>query len=166
MVQKTRPANDLANMVVLVDDDPNLRETVGFILEAEGSQVETASHGVEGLDAVRRCKPKVAILDVMMPRMDGYEVCKAVREDPELASMFIMMITALGEESAKAKAMQVGADLFMTKPYDHEIILQVIQDIFAGRLVSHQRSRIDGPVVHYHCTLTRGSSSAFDKPQE
>ena len=85
---------DLSNMVVLVDDEPNIRETVAFILEAEGVEVETGSDGVEGLEAVRRSKPKVVLLDVMMPRMDGYEVCEAIRNDPELAGVFVMILTA------------------------------------------------------------------------
>ena len=74
----------LNDSVVLVDDEPNIRETVAFILEAEGVEVETAADGSQGLAAVRRIKPKVLLLDVMMPRMDGYEVCRAIRSHPAL----------------------------------------------------------------------------------
>ncbi len=138
----------LADMVVLVDDEPNIRETVAFILEAEGVEVETGSDGVEGLEAVRRCRPKLVLLDVMMPRMDGYEVCRAIRQDPELAGTFVMILTARGQKSDEEKALEVGADLYMSKPFDDEVVLQVIRDVFEGRLVSHHADG-SGPVVHY-----------------
>ena len=102
-------SNELKDMVVLVDDEPNIRETVAFILEAEGLEVETGSDGVEGLEAVKRCRPKVVLLDVMMPRMDGYEVCQAIREDPSLRGVFIMILTARGQKSDEVKALEVGA---------------------------------------------------------
>ncbi len=143
---------ELNDMVVLVDDEPNIRETVAFILEAEGVEVETGSDGVEGLEAVRRCKPKVVLLDVMMPRMDGYEVCRAIRSDPELSGVFVMILTARGQKSDEAKALEVGADLYMSKPFDDEVVMQVIRDVFDGRLVSKQGSAADGPVVHYQRT--------------
>ncbi|RMD81949.1 MAG: response regulator [Candidatus Dadabacteria bacterium] len=136
-------------MVVLVDDEPNIRETVAFILEAEGVEVETGCDGVEGLEAVRRCKPKVVLLDVMMPRMDGYEVCRAIRSDPELAGVFVMILTARGQKSDEAKALEVGADLYMSKPFDDEVVMQVIRDVFDGRLVSKHAASGEGPVVHY-----------------
>jgi len=148
-VEARQRGNGLTDMVVLVDDEPNIRETVAFILEAEGVEVETGSDGVEGLDAVRRCQPKVVLLDVMMPRMDGYEVCRAIRADPALAGVFVMILTARGQKSDEAKALEVGADLYMSKPFDDEIVLQVIQDVFEGRLRSMQGISEDGPVVHY-----------------
>ena len=142
-------SSDLNNVVVLVDDEPNIRETVAFILEAEGVEVETGCDGVEGLEAVRRCKPKVVLLDVMMPRMDGYEVCRAIRNDPELDGIFVMILTARGQKSDEETALEVGADLYMSRPFDDEIVLQVIQDVFEGRLFSHDGGEDNGPVVHY-----------------
>ncbi len=151
-MEPDRLNTQLNDMVVLVDDEPNIRETVAFILEAEGVEVETGSDGVEGLEAVRRCKPKVVLLDVMMPRMDGYEVCRAIRSDPELQGVFVMILTARGQKSDEAKALEVGADLYMSKPFDDEVVMQVIRDVFDGRLVSKQGSTEDGPVVHYQRT--------------
>jgi DNA-binding response OmpR family regulator len=148
-LEAMRMGSDLTNMVVLVDDEPNIRETVAFILEAEGVEVSTGSDGVEGLEAVRRCRPKVVLLDVMMPRMDGYEVCKAIRQDADLAGVFVMILTARGQKSDEVKALEVGADLYMSKPFDDEIVLQVIQDVFEGRLSSRHSATGSGPVVHY-----------------
>jgi len=136
-------------MVVLVDDEPNIRETVAFILEAEGLEVETGSDGVEGLEAVKRCKPKVVLLDVMMPRMDGYEVCQAIRRDAELAGVFILILTARGQKSDEVKALEVGADLYMSKPFDDEVVLQVIQEVFEGRLASRHGTPGANTGVHY-----------------
>ena len=150
-------STELKDMVVLVDDEPNIRETVAFILEAEGLEVETGSDGVEGLEAVKRCKPKVVLLDVMMPRMDGYEVCQAIRQDAELSGVFIMILTARGQKSDEVKALEVGADLYMSKPFDDEVVLQVIQEVFEGRLASrHGNENNDGSGVHYQRTSVAG----------
>lgn len=140
---------ELKDMVVLVDDEPNIRETVAFILEAEGLEVETGSDGVEGLDAVKRCRPKVVLLDVMMPRMDGYEVCQAIRQDRALDGVFIMILTARGQKSDEAKALEVGADLYMSKPFDDEVVLQVIREVFEGRLASRYGAVAGDTGVHY-----------------
>jgi DNA-binding response OmpR family regulator len=143
-----RVNTELRNMVVLVDDEPNIRETVAFILEAEGIEVETGADGVEGLEAVKRCKPKVVLLDVMMPRMDGYEVCREIRNTPALAGVFVMILTARGQKSDEVKALEVGADLYMSKPFDDEVVLQVINEVFEGRLASRHGSTSDTG-VHY-----------------
>ena len=127
---------ELGNMVVVVDDHQSIRETVAFILEAEGIEVETGADGVEGLEAVKRCKPKVVLLDVMMPRMDGYEVCREIRNTPTLAGVFVIILTARGQRSDQVKALEAGADLYMTKPFDEEVVLEVINEVFEGRLAS------------------------------
>jgi len=125
---------ELQNKVVLVDDEVSILETVAFILEAEGIEVETAGDGVEGLEAVKRCKPKVVLLDVMMPRMDGYEVCQEIRKTPELEGVFVLILTARGQRSDEAKALAVGANLYMSKPFDSEVVLEVIKKVFEGSL--------------------------------
>lgn len=122
----------LRDCVVLVDDEANIRETIAFILDAEGVEVATASDGIEGLAAVRRLKPKVVLLDVMMPRMDGYEVCSAIRQDPNLIGTYVIILTAKGQRSDAQKALEVGADLYLTKPFDDEVVLKVIGEVFAG----------------------------------
>ena len=144
-----RVNTELRNMVVLVDDEPNIRETVAFILEAEGIEVETGADGVEGLEAVKRCKPKVVLLDVMMPRMDGYEVCREIRNTPELEGVFVMILTARGQKSDEVKALEVGADLYMSKPFDDEVVLQVINEVFEGRLASRHGNASSDTGVHY-----------------
>ncbi len=127
-----KDATKLTDCVVLVDDEPNIRETVAFILDAEGIDVETASDGARGLDAVRRARPKVVLLDVMMPEMDGYQVCRAIREDPTLAGVYVLILTAKGQKADELKAMEVGADRYVSKPFDDEVVLSLIREVFAG----------------------------------
>jgi len=122
----------LRDCVVLVDDEANIRETVAFILDAEGVEVATAADGVEGLSAVRRLKPKVVLLDVMMPKMDGYEVCRAIRQDPNLVGTYVIILTAKGQRSDERNAMDVGADMYLSKPFDDELVLRTIGEVFAG----------------------------------
>ena len=124
---------ELKNSVVLVDDEPNIRETVAFILEAEGFEVRTAGDGIAGLEMVRKHRPKVVLLDVMMPRMDGHEVCRAIRQDEDLAQVFVVVLTARGQKADEMRALEVGAALYMSKPFDDEVVLDVIRDVFDGR---------------------------------
>ena len=116
---------------------------------AEGFDVDTAVDGVDGLAKVRAIKPKLVLLDVMMPRMDGYEVCQTIRADQDLVGVFILILTAKGQKSDELKALEVGADLYMSKPFDDEVVVHVIRDVFEGRLVSQAGSAGGGPVVHY-----------------
>ena len=122
----------LRDCVVLVDDEANIRETIAFILDAEGVEVATAADGIEGLAAVRRLRPKVVLLDVMMPRMDGYEVCRAIRQDVNLIGTYVIILTAKGQRSDEREALEAGADLYLSKPFDDEVVLKLIGEVFAG----------------------------------
>ncbi len=135
----TSPSGELRDCVVLVDDEPNIRETVAFILDAEGIEVETAVDGEDGLAAVQRLRPKVVMLDVMMPRMDGYAVCSAIKSDPALRGVFVVILTAKGQKADEIEALRVGADRYLSKPFDDEVMLGIIRDVFAGDVWSLQR---------------------------
>ncbi len=128
--------NELQNRIVVVDDELNNRDTVAFILDDEGFVVDTAVDGPEGLDTIRTIKPKLVLLDVMMPRMDG-----------ELAGIFIVIITANGMKLDERPALEVGADLYMTKPFDEEVVVHIVREVFAGRLVSQAGRTAQDPVV-------------------
>jgi len=120
----------LNNIVAIVDDEPNIRETATFILEMEGYHVVTACNGEEALALLRREKPKIVLLDVMMPRKNGYEVCAEVKADPALKDIYVVMLTAKGQKMDKERALLVGADRYMTKPFDDEEILQILGRLF------------------------------------
>lgn len=123
--------NNLNNIIAIVDDEPNIRETASFILEMEGFKVVKACNGEEALNIIKNKKPKIVLLDVMMPQKDGYEVCRLIKQDPELRNIFIIMLTAKGQKTDEQRATQVGADCYMTKPFDDEEVLRIIDEIFS-----------------------------------
>lgn len=113
-------------LVLLVDDEPNIRETVSFILEMEGFRVVTAEDGEEGLEKIRALKPPVVLLDAMMPRRDGFDVCRTVKADPSLAGVKVVMLTALGQKADQERGQAAGADYYVTKPFDEEELLALL----------------------------------------
>jgi CheY-like chemotaxis protein len=113
-------------LILLVDDEPNIRETVSFILEMEGFRVVTAADGEEAVTQVRRLHPPVVLLDAMLPRRDGFEVCKTIKSDPALAGTKVVMLTALGQKSDQERALRAGADFYVTKPFDEEELLALL----------------------------------------
>ncbi len=115
------------NMRILVaDDDPDITEIISFSLRRHGYQVLTARNGQEALELAQRDRPDVVILDVMMPRIDGFEVCRRLR----LASrMPIIMLTAKDEENDKVFGLDVGADDYLTKPFSHKELLARIRAV-------------------------------------
>jgi len=107
----------MAGEILVVDDEPNIVLSLEFLMKKEGYQVRTASNGEEAMQAIREAKPNLVLLDVMMPRMDGYEVCQAVRSDPDLQDVLILMLTAKGREVEREKGLALGADDYVTKPF-------------------------------------------------
>ncbi len=105
-----------AARLVVVEDDPDLLDVLRESLSREGYEVLTAGDGLEGLALIRESRPDLVCLDVMMPGMDGIEVCRALRADPELQGMPILMLTAKGEESDVVLGLGVGADDYVVKP--------------------------------------------------
>ncbi len=107
----------MANIILLVEDDPTLRDTMAYRLRAEGYQVITAVDGPAALDAARKTHPDLVLLDLMLPGLDGLEVCKQIRANQETASTPIIMLTARTEESDKIIGLELGADDYVTKPF-------------------------------------------------
>ena len=124
------PLNDV---VVVVDDEPNYRDTLIFVLEAQGFPTVSASDGIEGLEALRFHRPKVVVVDASMPRMDGYQFVREVRSDRHLRDVFVLFITGSTEHDAQLKAMGAGADAYMTKPIDHDELLALVGARFEDR---------------------------------
>lgn len=117
-------------LVLVVDDSPSIRETISFILEMEGFRVESAVNGREGLDRIRALRPRAVLLDAMMPELDGFEVCRQVKQDADLAATVIIMLTAMGQRVDEERARDAGVDFFLTKPFDHEEAVELLNDIF------------------------------------
>lgn len=117
----------MTQKILIVDDEPNiviLMEQALEDLEDEGIELLTARNGVEALETIKTEKPDLVFLDVMMPKMSGLEVCRIVKQDLQMADVYIIMLTAKGQEFDKQKGMDVGADLYLTKPFRPREVLE------------------------------------------
>lgn len=101
--------------IIVVDDDPHIRELVSVFLQQEGFTVIAAENGLEALALLEKTPADLAVLDIMMPEMDGFELCRELRE---LYDMPLLMLTALGETAQKVKAFAIGTDDYMVKPFE------------------------------------------------
>jgi DNA-binding response OmpR family regulator len=115
--------------ILAVDDEPNILLSLEYILEQEGYDVHTACDGEEALEVAEKVEPDLVLLDVGMPRRDGYEVCRLLRESEKLASVKVVMLTAKGQPLEKKKGLEVGANVYVTKPFSAEELLQTIESI-------------------------------------
>jgi DNA-binding response OmpR family regulator len=106
-----------AYRVLIADDEPNILISLEFLMKREGHAVTIARDGVAALEAIRRDKPDLVLLDVMMPGKSGFEVCAEVRADEALNSVRILLLTAKGRDTDVAQGLGVGADGYMTKPF-------------------------------------------------
>ena len=112
--------------ILIADDDSNIVQALRFLMEKEGYVVRVATDGEAALAAVARHRPDVLLLDVMMPRRNGFDVCKAIRADPDLAGTRIIMLSAKGLAGERERGLRAGADDYVTKPFStRELILRV-----------------------------------------
>jgi phosphoribosyl 1,2-cyclic phosphodiesterase len=113
--------------IVLVDDDADIRRIVEMRLKLAGFQVLTAADGQAGLELIRKERPPVVVLDLMMPRMHGFAVCQAIRSDPELFGTYVIIGSAKAYAADIKKAKELGADTYVIKPYDLEALVALIK---------------------------------------
>ncbi|MCE1184061.1 response regulator transcription factor [Zoogloea sp.] len=107
----------MSKKILIADDEQNIVISLEFLMQREGFQVVVARDGQEALERARSERPDLILLDVMMPRKNGYEVCQEIRADQSLAATRILMLTAKGRETEVTKGLAVGADAYMTKPF-------------------------------------------------
>ncbi|NES97957.1 MAG: response regulator [Desertifilum sp. SIO1I2] len=122
----------MAKKILIVDDEPHIRlllEQTLEELEDEGVELLIAENGQEALETIQSEKPDLVFLDVMMPLMNGFEVCRAVKNDVKIADVYIIMLTAKGQEFDKQKGQEVGADLYMTKPFDPDEVVEKSMEV-------------------------------------
>ncbi len=108
----------MPSTILIVDDEPTARQTVESILEGQGYQLEMAENGAQAIERALAILPDVILLDVMMPGMNGFEVCRRIRTEPLLAEIPIIMVTALDDRQSLLSGLEAGADDYITKPYD------------------------------------------------
>ncbi len=110
--------NNMGSLVLIVDDEYIGRETLQSVLEGEGYELEMAENGLEAIEKAKKLLPDVILLDVMMPGMTGFEVCQRIRNDPQIAEIPIIVLTALDDRESLLNALKAGADDFISKPFD------------------------------------------------
>lgn len=122
----------MSEKILVADDEPFILRSLSFVLERAGFDVLQARNGDEALEVLRTSRPRICVLDVMMPRRSGYEVCEVVKGDPDLHGTYVVLLTAKGQDSARARGIQSGADEFMTKPFSPSRLVERIREILAG----------------------------------
>ena len=117
------------SIILIVDDDPSARETLTAMLEGQDYQLELATNGPEALQTAERVRPDLILLDVMMPAMDGFEVCRRIRSTPQLAEVPIIILTALDDQASLMAGIEAGADDFLTKPVERRELVARVRTI-------------------------------------
>ena len=119
--------------ILIVDDEVHIRmlleQTLEELEEENGVEILSAQNGEEGLELIRSQKPDVVFLDIMMPKLNGYEVCQRVKEDPSVTDIGIVLLTAKGQEVDRRQGMELGASRYMTKPFDPDEVLRVAKEL-------------------------------------
>jgi DNA-binding response OmpR family regulator len=156
--------------ILIVEDETSLQETLAYNLEKQGYAVEAVGDGRSALDAARRLKPDLIVLDIMLPELDGFEVCRILREE---MSTPILMLTARDDEIDRVVGLEVGADDYLTKPFSmRELMARVKAQLRRSRLIREELARIGETVPaqdvlsfgNLSLNLTRGEALLDDRP--
>ena len=124
--------SDVARTILIVDDEAHLRTLIQQTLEEledEGVELLTAANGEEALAAIEAVRPQLVFLDVMMPKLSGFDVCTRAKKTLGLIDVYIVLLTAKGQEFDRQRGVDAGADLYMTKPFDPDALLQKARDV-------------------------------------
>ena len=122
----------MSQKVLIVDDEAHLRMLIQQTLEEledDGVELLTATNGEEALATIQSEEPQLVFLDVMMPKKSGFDVCNAVKNELQMKNVYIILLTAKGQEFDKQKGMEVGADLYLTKPFDPDLLLKKAREV-------------------------------------
>jgi len=115
--------------ILIVDDEPFILKSLSFVLSKEGFQIETANNGLEAMEKIQNSKPDIVFLDIMMPKKNGMEVCEWIRENPILKDIYVIILTAKGQEMDREKGFSIGADEYMTKPFSPSSVVKRLKEI-------------------------------------
>jgi DNA-binding response OmpR family regulator len=119
----------MSKTILIADDEPNIVAAIEFLLQQSGYEVHIAYNGEQALELVEACVPDLVLLDVMMPKKSGYEVCTRVRERADWRHIKIVMLSAKGREAEVNKGLAVGADLYVTKPFSTRELMAKIKEL-------------------------------------
>ena len=119
----------MSHRIVIADDEPNLVIPIEYMLKREGFEVTVARDGQEALEAIARVHPQLVLLDVMMPRKSGFDVCQVVRADEANRDIRILLLTARGRDNDVAKGLALGADAYVIKPFSPKELLRTVHEL-------------------------------------
>ena len=122
----------MAQKILIVDDEPNIAASLEFLLQRGGYEVRVAHNGEEALAQAESFRPQLVLLDVMMPKLNGYEVCQRLRQGENGARVKIVMLTARGREVDVEKGRALGADLYVTKPFSTRELVAQVRELLAA----------------------------------
>lgn len=126
----------MSQSILIVDDESYIVTSLSYVMKNAGFEVDSAGDGEEALEKVKAKAPDLVILDIMMPKLDGFEVCKQIRANPDWNGVRIIMLTAKGRDSEREKGLELGADDYLTKPFSTRDILQRAKDVLAEARVA------------------------------
>jgi DNA-binding response OmpR family regulator len=119
--------------VLIVEDEPNIVLSLEILLRRAGYETASAGDGEEALELIRRTRPDVVLLDIMLPKRNGYEVCRSVKSEPALFSIPVIMLTAKGQEVEMLKGLELGASAYITKPFGNAEVLEAVRAALESR---------------------------------
>ena len=122
----------MSHKILIADDEPNIVVSLEYLLKRAGYQVLVARDGQEAIDAIRRERPRLVLLDVMMPKKSGHEVCAELRADEGTSGIKVLMLSAKGRDTDVDKGLGVGADAYMTKPFSTKELAAKVADMLAA----------------------------------
>lgn len=120
---------DTSKKVLLVDDEPNILVALEYLMQSKGFKVEKAIDGEIALAKVEKFRPEIIVLDVMMPGMDGFEVARILRTNPNYTDLKIVFLTAKGTQADKINGYSKGGDIYLTKPFDNDELVMVVSEL-------------------------------------
>ena len=122
----------MAKKILIADDEQNIVISLEFLMKREGFEVLIANDGEEAVRRIRSDPPDLVLLDVMMPKKSGFEVCQEIKADPALAAVRILMLTAKGRDTEVAKGLALGADAYMTKPFSTKELVEKVRSMLGA----------------------------------
>jgi DNA-binding response OmpR family regulator len=125
-----------APSVLIVDDEPNILLSLQFLMKKAGYDVRTAKDGEQALDEIAKARPDIVLLDVMMPKLDGFSVCQRIRAEPEWKDVRVIMLTARGRDVEREKGLSLGADDYITKPFSTKDAIDRVAAVLAKQTAS------------------------------
>ncbi|UCG51088.1 MAG: response regulator [Candidatus Latescibacterota bacterium] len=130
--------------ILVVDDEPHIIQILKFTLEKEGYQVYTAENGQVALECIQEIEPNLVILDIMMPVMDGYEVCRKMREDFKMNQIPVIMLSAKGDPLSRVEGLEGGANDYLVKPYSNEELLLRVKNVLEWNIKQKEANPLTG----------------------